>query len=367
MFPSSPIKGFLFLSPTINPGHPQCAQQPVLAEELLHSSLRASDATLVSHHGERGHYLSCEEEGGALGGGFFRGGDLLVDSNQLCDFLHGPPDLSLFGEEYGLGADSSFVLSGPESSGQSINSTPSWADVLSFGGVDTNLDGQMIPSYEVSDLASGCVSGILDSSIDFERLGNVIQTEGGYDSLDTMFTTELQNGKQSTLTNQRQCVDSPLSDLLQPPPANATMAPPVTCTSTMHANQNTDSEHLLANNTALKSATARSPANATLQHPGSSSSITQSPPEVTARASSLRRKRGQPSALDPVEAAVEKRRRNTLAARRFRQRQQDRITQLEKALEQVSRERDELKVHVAKCEGEMTVLRRILGNKLPRE
>ncbi|EEP81701.1 predicted protein [Uncinocarpus reesii 1704] len=94
-----------------------------------------------------------------------------------------------------------------------------------------------------------------------------------------------------------------------------------------------------------------------------SSSMTQSPVEYATRSSSLRRKRPQSDSSDQVDAAADKRRRNTLAARRFRQRQQDRIAQLERALEEVGRERDDLKVRVAKCEGEVTALRGMLGKK----
>ena len=60
------------------------------------------------------------------------------------------------------------------------------------------------------------------------------------------------------------------------------------------------------------------------------------------------------------DAAADKRRRNTLAARRFRQKQHDRVSQLEQALEQMSKERDDLKMQVARWEGEATALRAML-------
>ncbi|KAL1881702.1 hypothetical protein Plec18167_003301 [Paecilomyces lecythidis] len=59
---------------------------------------------------------------------------------------------------------------------------------------------------------------------------------------------------------------------------------------------------------------------------------------------------------------VEKRRRNTLAARRFRQKQQDRVTNLEAELAKVAKERDELKVLVARYQGETEALRKLVAD-----
>ncbi|KLJ13620.1 hypothetical protein EMPG_11456 [Blastomyces silverae] len=65
----------------------------------------------------------------------------------------------------------------------------------------------------------------------------------------------------------------------------------------------------------------------------------------------------------PTDRVADKRRRNTLAARRFRQKQQDRVAELERALESVCRERDELKMQAARWEGEVVALRGMLGKK----
>lgn len=67
--------------------------------------------------------------------------------------------------------------------------------------------------------------------------------------------------------------------------------------------------------------------------------------------------------LSAEDAAVDKRRRNTLAARKFRQKQQDRVAQLEQALKEVSKERDELKMQVARWEGETVALRTMLADR----
>lgn len=54
---------------------------------------------------------------------------------------------------------------------------------------------------------------------------------------------------------------------------------------------------------------------------------------------------------------VTKRQRNTEAARRYRQRKMDRVTELEDALEEIRKERDELKLKLARSEAEADVLR----------
>lgn len=67
------------------------------------------------------------------------------------------------------------------------------------------------------------------------------------------------------------------------------------------------------------------------------------------------------SALDSEEERIlERRRRNTLAARRFRQRKQDRVLDLERRLAEVTKERDELRLQVAKWEGEVMALRKLV-------
>ncbi|KAI7479427.1 hypothetical protein KC357_g4222 [Hortaea werneckii] len=57
-----------------------------------------------------------------------------------------------------------------------------------------------------------------------------------------------------------------------------------------------------------------------------------------------------------------KRQRNTEAARRYRQRKVDRTSELEEALAAVSKERDELRLKLARSEAEAEVLRRMVRN-----
>lgn len=57
---------------------------------------------------------------------------------------------------------------------------------------------------------------------------------------------------------------------------------------------------------------------------------------------------------------MEKRKLNTLAARRCRQRRVDRMKDLEAELETVRRERDELRLQVSKLQGETDALRGLI-------
>ncbi|KAJ5098175.1 hypothetical protein N7532_005176, partial [Penicillium argentinense] len=69
-------------------------------------------------------------------------------------------------------------------------------------------------------------------------------------------------------------------------------------------------------------------------------------------------------ALTRVDSSrVEKRRLNTLAARRCRQRRVDRMKSLEDELKSVRRERDELRLKVSKLEGETDALKGLLTRK----
>nr|XP_036576585.1 L-amino acid oxidase [Colletotrichum truncatum]KAF6783360.1 L-amino acid oxidase [Colletotrichum truncatum] len=55
-----------------------------------------------------------------------------------------------------------------------------------------------------------------------------------------------------------------------------------------------------------------------------------------------------------------KRQRNTIAARRYRQKGRDRITELEAALKEVTEERDQLRLQLARKEAEVDALRQLL-------
>jgi hypothetical protein len=91
-----------------------------------------------------------------------------------------------------------------------------------------------------------------------------------------------------------------------------------------------------------------------LTHPTSSTPLTRT---KSSPASDDRGRTPSPSSSSKGEDRVAKRKRNTEAARRYRQRKVDRVTELEDALAEVSRERDELKLKLARAEAEADVLR----------
>lgn len=65
---------------------------------------------------------------------------------------------------------------------------------------------------------------------------------------------------------------------------------------------------------------------------------------------------------DEAQAAI-RRHRNTMAARKYRQKRLDQIADLERALSDVTNERDDLKLKLARREAEVDALREILGKK----
>ncbi|KAL8335171.1 hypothetical protein RB598_009388 [Gaeumannomyces tritici] len=66
-------------------------------------------------------------------------------------------------------------------------------------------------------------------------------------------------------------------------------------------------------------------------------------------------------ALSSLDFKVRKRERNTAAARRYRQKRQDRIKELEEALAEVTKERDELRLRLARQEAQTATLRDLMG------
>ena len=65
----------------------------------------------------------------------------------------------------------------------------------------------------------------------------------------------------------------------------------------------------------------------------------------------------KPGSSSASSSRVEKRKANTLAARRYRQNRLDKVAELESALKATQLERDALKVQVAKLQGETQVLK----------
>ena len=97
-------------------------------------------------------------------------------------------------------------------------------------------------------------------------------------------------------------------------------------------------------------------------------STTSSNPLPTPRSTGTDTKRHSPSSSNgdnpaSPEHKIRKRQRNTEAARRYRQRKVDRVTELEEALQAMTRERDELRLKLARSEAEADVLRGMVGRK----
>ncbi|KAM3082463.1 hypothetical protein ACMFMF_002125 [Clarireedia jacksonii] len=70
-----------------------------------------------------------------------------------------------------------------------------------------------------------------------------------------------------------------------------------------------------------------------------------------------------PKTSSATASRIEKRKLNTLAARRYRQKRVDQMSSLENALREAERERDALRVRVAKLEGETEILKQLLSKK----
>lgn len=102
------------------------------------------------------------------------------------------------------------------------------------------------------------------------------------------------------------------------------------------------------------------------------------PPSVTATVSSSKTtspvvSTTKPASISPAltdnldepsgESRKRKRERNTEAARRYRQRRQDRLDELEEALAAMTKDRDELRIKLARSEAEADVLRGLVGKK----
>ncbi|EKG17159.1 hypothetical protein MPH_05613 [Macrophomina phaseolina MS6] len=79
--------------------------------------------------------------------------------------------------------------------------------------------------------------------------------------------------------------------------------------------------------------------------------------------SGTKRKRSADETPSVDETLADKRRRNNLAAAKYRQKKVDRISELEKEVEDVSKERDELKLQLARRDAELEVLRRLLAER----
>lgn len=88
------------------------------------------------------------------------------------------------------------------------------------------------------------------------------------------------------------------------------------------------------------------------------------PPSKSAKSSGAGVKRAAPS--DEDDDTTLKRQRNTLAARKYRQKRLDRIKELEDALDEVTRERDDMRIRLARQEAETEALKTLMKMRLEK-
>jgi len=100
--------------------------------------------------------------------------------------------------------------------------------------------------------------------------------------------------------------------------------------------------------------------NPTITEPATSPMISAAPSSKSgseAASSNHRDTSSNPDSRSSSQPRIEKRKANTLAARRYRQNRLDKLTTLEAELKATQDERDALKVQVARLQGETEVLR----------
>ena len=99
------------------------------------------------------------------------------------------------------------------------------------------------------------------------------------------------------------------------------------------------------------------------QSPTASSIITSPPTEIKTATAKPGRKRT--TGDEPDDDRAEKRRRNTMAAAKYRQKKLDRISELEESLDTVTKERDDLKLELARRDAEFALLKKLLMERDP--
>ncbi|CVL01558.1 uncharacterized protein FPRN_11501 [Fusarium proliferatum] len=154
----------------------------------------------------------------------------------------------------------------------------------------------------------------------------------GMNALDTNTQLDVGDG----FLAQEQPLITVNSSPLEQPSTSSTPHPPTTTTTTTTTN---------------KSPSSSIPGTSTFSlHPSPSSS-----------SGSSRKRKSSPE--DEESAVTLKRQRNTLAARKYRQKRLDRISELEEALAAMTNERDDMRLQLARREAEVDALREMLGKK----
>jgi len=117
----------------------------------------------------------------------------------------------------------------------------------------------------------------------------------------------------------------------------------------------------LPHTTKTSSKPGRRPAGASLSHTTEGRITKRSSDGVAATAPSVVAALGATDDVDPE--VLDKRHRNNLAAKRYRQKKIDRIEELENEVKEVKQERDDLRIQLARQEAEVAALREMLKMK----
>ena len=195
----------------------------------------------------------------------------------------------------------------------------------SIGGDETFLDASHVPWSPYAAQCSGSVS--------YQSL-NTLPAVDTYDH-----SAFLKNSIENFLEPNSGDVDSPISFMheatLEDISTSTTLQGRITSSRPI---QTLDAEH------SPQHGSITSESSNSLQ-PTPSQPSTPKSPELT------------PKSLQPNSSRITKRKLNTLAARRYRQKRIDQVSGLEVALKETEEERDALKIQVARLQGELEALR----------
>ncbi|KAF5666477.1 GAF domain-containing protein [Fusarium circinatum] len=124
----------------------------------------------------------------------------------------------------------------------------------------------------------------------------------------------------------------------------------------------------------VNSSPLEQPSTSSTSHPPTTTTTNKSPsssipgtstfslhPSPSSSSGSSRKRKSSPE--DEESAVTLKRQRNTLAARKYRQKRLDRISELEEALAAMTNERDDMRLQLARREAEVDALREMMGKK----
>ncbi|KAK8207347.1 hypothetical protein IWZ01DRAFT_543600 [Phyllosticta capitalensis] len=296
--------------------------------------------------------------------GAFDLGEGFDDFFESFDHHHLPDDFnasSLFGNTTTSHLAHNNITLPAVSSGQapsSCTTTQQPSDLGLFNYFDLDLSHVLTPSTSSSDSELGlgtCTTTAHPAALisafppipglDLSSGGGAVSLDSSGLSFDGLgaFTTT------APATAAPESIQAPA--LLPPASASTTLAPPSTASSTIA----TSTPAAAAPLPSFSPATTYSQESLTppVAPPAASTSSTM--PQQTQKNST---KRSRDSTSPPSASLIEKRARNSVAARKCRQKKLDRIDMLEQALAAMTAERDELRVRMARMEGEMMGLKK---------